>query len=43
MASPLSKGKELLEASGKGTVIAQIPFKPTVWGTDTYTDQLWED
>ena len=38
-----AKGKELLEASGKGTVIAQIPFKPTVWGTDTYTDQLWED
>jgi hypothetical protein len=30
-----------LEASGKGRVVAAIPFIPTIPGTDTYTDKLW--
>jgi hypothetical protein len=33
--------REMIDASGKGTVFAEVPFKPTVKGTDTYTDQLW--
>jgi len=36
------EGARRLEESGKGTVIAQLPFKPTIVGTDTYTDELWE-
>jgi hypothetical protein len=32
-----------LEESGKGTVIAALPFIPTIPGTDTYTDKLWAD
>jgi hypothetical protein len=32
-----------LEASGKGTVVAALPFIPTIPGTDTYTDKLWAD
>ena len=28
---------------GKGTVIAALPFIPTIPGTDTYTDKLWAD
>ena len=28
---------------GKGTVIAALPFIPTIPGTDTYTDKLWVD
>ena len=32
-----------LEASGKGKVVAQLPFVPTIPGMDTYTDQLWND
>jgi hypothetical protein len=35
--------RELIAAAGKGAVIAEIPFKPTVKGTDTYTDELWLD
>jgi len=30
-----------LEASGKATVVAALPFIPTIPGTDTYTDRLW--
>jgi hypothetical protein len=30
-----------LEGSGKATVVAALPFIPTIPGTDTYTDQLW--
>jgi hypothetical protein len=26
---------------GKGTVVAALPFIPTIPGTDTYTDKLW--
>ena len=29
--------------SGMGTVVAALPFIPTIPGTDTYTDQLWGD
>jgi hypothetical protein len=32
-----------LEGSGRATVVAALPFIPTVPGTDTYTDQLWAD
>jgi hypothetical protein len=32
-----------LEAAGKGTVVAALPFIPTIPGTDTYTDKLWAD
>jgi hypothetical protein len=27
--------------AGMGEVIWASPFKPTIVGTDTYTDQLW--
>ena len=37
-----STGAELEEA-GKGTVVAALPFIPTIPGTDTYTDKLWAD
>ena len=30
-----------LEASGLATHLWTAPFKNTVFGTDTYTDQLW--
>ncbi|HLN43881.1 MAG TPA: hypothetical protein VK215_15590 [Acidimicrobiales bacterium] len=32
-----------LEKSGKATVVAALPFIPTIPGTDTYTDMLWPD
>jgi hypothetical protein len=32
-----------LEESGLGTVVAALPFIPTIPGTDTYTDKLWVD
>jgi hypothetical protein len=32
-----------LEESGRGTVVAALPFIPTIPGTDTYTDKLWVD
>ncbi len=32
-----------LEEAGKGTVVAALPFIPTIPGTDTYTDKLWAD
>jgi hypothetical protein len=32
-----------LEKSGKGTVVAALPFISTIPGTDTYTDMLWPD
>jgi hypothetical protein len=35
--------RERLEAAGMGTVIAALPFIPTIPGTDTYTDKLWSD
>ena len=30
-----------LTASGLGRIVFAAPFLSTVWGTDTYTDQLW--
>jgi hypothetical protein len=30
-----------LEQAGMGTVVAALPFVPTVHGTDVYTDRLW--
>ena len=30
-----------LEASGKARLLWASPFRPTVPGTDIYTDQLW--
>ena len=30
-----------LEEAGQGTVVAALPFIPTIAGTDTYTDKLW--
>jgi hypothetical protein len=36
-------GRERLAASGKGSVVAELPFKPTIAGTDIYTDELWDD
>ncbi len=32
-----------VEGSGKGRIVAALPFISTVPGTDTYTDQLWAD
>ena len=32
-----------LAGSGRATVVAAVPFKRTIPGTDTYTDQLWAD
>jgi hypothetical protein len=34
---------ERLAASGRGTLVWAAPFRPTVPGTDIYTDQLWGD
>jgi hypothetical protein len=39
----IAEHRRRLEASGLGTVVAALPFIPTIPGTDTYTDQLWTD
>jgi len=39
----IAEHRRRLEASGKGKVLAALPFIPTIVGTDTYTDQLWAD
>jgi hypothetical protein len=39
----IAEHRRRLEASGKGTVVAALPFIPTIPGTDTYTDKLWAD
>ena len=39
----IAQHRRLLEAAGKGTVVAALPFIPTIPGTDTYTDKLWTD
>jgi hypothetical protein len=39
----IAEHRSRLEAAGKGTVVAALPFIPTIVGTDTYTDQLWAD
>ena len=33
----------MIAEAGKGSVVAEIPFKPTITGTDAYTDELWVD
>ena len=39
----IAEHRRQLEAAGKGTVVAALPFIPTIPGTDTYTDKLWTD
>jgi hypothetical protein len=40
-AETIGKARTSVEAAGHGTVVAALPFIPTVPGTDKYTDQLW--
>jgi hypothetical protein len=37
----IAEHRRLLEESGKGVVVAALPFIPTIPGTDIYTDKLW--
>jgi len=39
--STVESSAKAFEASGLGHVVFASPFKPTIVGTDTYTDQLW--
>ena len=39
----VAEHRRRLEESGLGTVVAALPFIPTIPGTDTYTDKLWVD
>ncbi|HMD45152.1 MAG TPA: hypothetical protein VKG43_03260 [Acidimicrobiales bacterium] len=39
----MTEHAEAVRASGLATVVAAIPWKPTIPGTDVYTDQLWDD
>ncbi len=41
--SVITAHRQALEKSGKGRVVAALPFIPTIPGTDTYTDMLWAD
>jgi hypothetical protein len=41
--SVITAHRTALEESGKGRVVAALPFIPTIPGTDTYTDMLWAD
>jgi hypothetical protein len=41
--SVITAHRRALEGSGKGRVVAALPFIPTIPGTDTYTDMLWAD
>jgi len=43
LSSTIAAARERIEAAGHGTVVAAIPFIPTIPGTDAYTDQLWAD
>jgi hypothetical protein len=38
----VGRHREHLEQAGLGSVVAALPFIPTIPGTDTYTDQLWD-
>jgi hypothetical protein len=38
----IAEHRSRLESSGKGTVVAALPFKPTIPGTDRFTDELWD-
>jgi hypothetical protein len=35
--------RSAVESSGRGRIVAALPFLPTIPGTDTYTDTLWID
>ncbi len=35
--------RQQLEGTGRASVVAAVPFIPTVPGTDRYVDQLWAD
>ncbi|MDA8357136.1 MAG: hypothetical protein M0Z95_12800 [Actinomycetota bacterium] len=37
----IASHRRSIEASGLATVVAALPFIPTIPGTDTYTDRLW--
>jgi len=37
----IARHRKVLEAEGRGRVVASLAFVPTVPGTDTYTDRLW--
>jgi len=37
----IARHRRDLDDSGLGTVVAALPFIPTIPGTDTYTDRLW--
>jgi hypothetical protein len=39
----IAEHRRQLEEKGLGTVIAALPFIPTIPGTDTYTDKLWTE
>ena len=39
----IAEHRRRLEEAGLGTVVAALPFIPTILGTDTYTDKLWAD
>ena len=39
----LAAHRAALEDSGQAKVVAMLSFIPTVPGTDTYTDQLWDE
>ncbi|HXQ44343.1 MAG TPA: hypothetical protein VN816_06870 [Acidimicrobiales bacterium] len=41
--SVISAHRTAIESSGRGRVVAALPFIPTIPGTDTYTDLLWTD
>jgi len=40
-AAEAAKQADALAADGLGTVLWSSPFRPTIPGTDTYTDNLW--
>jgi hypothetical protein len=39
--STIGKAKDRIESDGLATVVAAVPFIPTVPGTDKHTDELW--
>lgn len=39
--STVGAARQRIEAADHGTVVASIPFIPTIPGTDTYADRLW--
>ena len=41
--SVIAAHRTAIESSGRGRIVAALPFIPTIPGTDTYTDTLWTD